>query len=178
MGQARSFNGGIIPFAGKMSEARFVAYTRFRGVVNTASRIWMVRDWAKRNGYHLEGAPSCLFVSPNGNPGETQCEVQWAIAEAPGPIEGEIGVRWLESRAVLVAYHRGDATTLHSTAEALRTWGAAQGYRVTGERREIYHSDARTPLADWTTEIQIYVEGPSDRCSADPTSVRTQATAR
>ena len=99
MGQARSFNGGMIPFAGKMSEARFVAYTRFRGVVNTASRIWMVRDWAKRNGYHLEGAPSCLFVSPNGNPGETQCEVQWAIAEAPGPIEGEIGVRWLESRA-------------------------------------------------------------------------------
>ena len=79
---------------GKTTERRFVAYTRFRGILNAPSRIWMVHDWAKSKGYHLVGTPCCL-VDPNAAETEERpCEVQWEIAEPVEPTDGEVGTRW------------------------------------------------------------------------------------
>jgi effector-binding domain-containing protein len=149
---------GRFPIFTKTTEPRRVAYTRFVGIMNATSRIWMIRDWAKREGYHLVGAPRCEFVF-NGNAADTtRCEVQWMIAEALEPFEAEIGVRWVMPRRVVTTYHLGDPADLQQTAQALQTWAAANGYRLSPTPYEIYWFDVRTPRERWITEIQMPIE--------------------
>ena len=152
-------NHSSFPFFEKMTEPRLVAYTRFRGVLNAPSRIWMVRDWAKRTGCHLVGPPQCVFYPEGTDPEQQLCEVQWAIAEAAVPDDGEVGLRWSGNRPVIATYHLGKPSTMHDTALALETWGQANGYRLTGASREVYYFDLKAPSDNWITEIQLYVDG-------------------
>ncbi len=142
----------------KTTEPTRVAYTRFVGVVNAPSRIWMVRDWARREGYHLIGAPRCVFGLEENHSVMAVCEVQWPLAEAVEPCQGEVGVRWLPPQRVLATYHQGDTADLHTTAAALREWGSANSYRTGSSLCEIYWFDVRTPREHWITEVQSLIE--------------------
>jgi effector-binding domain-containing protein len=142
----------------KTTEPVRVAYTQFLDIMNATSRIWMLRDWAKQEGYHLIGAPRCVFNFNGGPPEATWCEVQWAIAEAVEPSEDEIGVRWVPPSQVVTTYHQGDTADLEQTAAALHAWGEANGYRLGHSACEIYWFDVRTPREHWITEIQMPIE--------------------
>ena len=156
LGDSAQFTQQKTSFQIKSTDKRLVVSTRFYGIFNVASRIWTVRDWAKQAGVHLVGSPGCVFASDDGDPHQTLCEVQWGLAGPQISTEGEISVRWLAPRLVLVAYHRGDG--LHTTIQALQSWGRANGYPTTGERREIYHAGTKTPARERLTEIQLYVD--------------------
>lgn len=142
----------------KITEPMLVAYSRFRGLVNAPSRIWMVRDWASREGYHLIGAPRCIFHFNGADADMLVCEVQWRVAEDLPPSEGEVGVRWLAPQRVIATYHQGDTVTLDVTARGLRAWGEAQGLHIAPSPCEIYWFDVRAPREHWITEIQFPVE--------------------
>jgi effector-binding domain-containing protein len=148
---------GRFPIVTKMTEPVRVAYTQFVGVVNAPSRIWMLRDWAKREGYHLVGAPRCMFSTENGAFHAELCEVQWTIAEGLEPFDDEIGVRWLPPSRVVATYHQGDTADLEMTAQRLYAWGAEHGYRLGHSPCEIYWFDVRMPREHWITEIQLPV---------------------
>jgi hypothetical protein len=149
-----------VSFCKKTTTSQFVAYTRFRGVVNVPAHIWVVRDWARRCGLDLVGPPACVFLVNGGGPSEALCEVQWALPEIAGSTGDEIGLRWLEPQDVVAAYYREDAASLRGTFERLYAWGAGKGYSMTGERRDIYHSYVKRPTENRLTEIQLYIEDP------------------
>lgn len=147
-------NQGKFALIEKMTEPVYVAYTRFCGVINAPARIWMVRDWARRNGYHPIGAPHrLLYFDEEGH--EAWCEVQWPIAENAAPREGEVGVKFLEPARVVATYHQGDTSTIQVTIERLRAWSQAHGYRIVGPPSEIYEFDVRQPAEHWITEVQL-----------------------
>jgi effector-binding domain-containing protein len=149
---------GRFPHFTKTTEPTRVAYTRFQGLMNATSRIWMVRDWARGEGFHLIGAPRCVFSFDGGTAATTAGEVQWSIAEAVEPFDEEIGVRLLPPTRVIATFHQGDTATLHETAAALQTWGVSQGYRLGHSPCEIYWFDVRSPQEHWITEIQWPIE--------------------
>jgi effector-binding domain-containing protein len=149
---------GRFPIFTKTTEPMRVAYTRFLGLMNATSRIWMVRDWARREGFHLIGAPRCTLSFDGGTAETASGEVQWSVAEAVEPFDGEIGVRLLPPTRVIATFHQGDTATLNETAAALQTWGASQGYRLGRSPCEIYWFDVRSPQAHWITEIQWAIE--------------------
>ncbi|MGC9346519.1 MAG: GyrI-like domain-containing protein [Anaerolineae bacterium] len=155
------FPHGNLPFEIKVIEPQLVACVRFRGLLNVASSMWILRDWAKRKGCTLIGPPSCVFGLGGEELQQTPCEIQWAVSAPVSPTDAEIVVKWLARRTVLAACHRGNITELHTTIEALRVWAHAQGYQTTGERREVYHSNVKVPKEDRVTEIQLYVEADS-----------------
>ena len=142
----------------KTTEPLRVAYTRFQGLMNATSRIWMVRDWARGGGFHLIGAPRCVFNFDAGTADTATGEVQWPIAEAVEPFDGEVGVRILPPAPVIATYHQGDTAAMHETAAALQTWGTSKGYRLGRSPCEIYWFDVRSPQEHWITEIQWPIE--------------------
>jgi hypothetical protein len=145
-------------FSENFTERRLIAYTRFRGVVNLPSRIWMVRDWAKAHGYELVGPPQCVF-SPNGYDQEGEvCEVQWEVVAGPEPVTGEIGLKWAEPGLVVAALHAGAPSTIPETLRTLGGWAEARGHKLSGTWREIYHPDRTTPTGSRITEIQLPVD--------------------
>jgi hypothetical protein len=70
-------------FSEKLTERCMMAYTSFRGLVNVASRIWMVRDWAKAEGHDLVGPPQCAFYPHGGD--RKDPNPRWARWGLSGP---------------------------------------------------------------------------------------------
>ena len=145
-------------FSEKLTERWMMAYTSFRGVVNVASRIWMVRDWAKASGYDLVGPPQCVFYPNGGDHGHEVCEVQWEVSEGSEPVAGEVGLKWAEPGLVVSACHAGAPSTIPETLRALGAWAEAHGYRLSGAWREIYRFDRTRSPESWVTEIQLLVD--------------------
>ena len=146
-------------FSETFTERRLIAYTRFCGVVNLPSRMWMVRDWAKTQGYELVGPPQCVFF-PNGCDREGEvCEVQWEVVAGPEPVAGEIGLKWVGPARVVAGCHRGGPAAIPETVGALRAWAEARGLRLSGTRQEIYHPDRMPSTGGRITEIRLPVDG-------------------
>ncbi|MCU0522221.1 MAG: hypothetical protein MUF84_16195 [Anaerolineae bacterium] len=143
----------------KQTDPKLVAYTRFRGVLNAPSRMWMVRDWAKRSGCSLIGPPQCVFYAGETDPERRLCEIQWQIAEGWVSAEGEISSKRLSSTTVIAAYHQERPLTIRNTELALAAWAKAHGYRLTGTCCEVYHPDAEGQSEHWITEIQLFTDG-------------------
>jgi hypothetical protein len=145
-------------FSEKLTEGCMMAYTSFCGVVNVASRIWMVRDWAKAEGYHLVGPPRCVFYPNGGDPAHELCEVQWKVSEGSEPVAGEVGLKWAEPELVVVALHAGAPSTIPEILRTLGGWAEARGYRPSGAWREVYHFDRKPSPESRITEIQLPVD--------------------
>lgn len=146
-------------FHEKTTEPKFVAYTQCCGVLNVPSRMWMIRDWARRTGRHLKGSPQCLFHADRECPERRLCEVEWEIEEDAVPDLGDAHLRWVDGRRVIAAYHIGGPSTIDDTVSALEAWGRARGYRLTGSRCEVYHLHLTCPAGQPITEVQLFVDG-------------------
>lgn len=174
MNSIQHSNHSSLSFAEKTISPKLVAYTRFWGVLNAPSRMWMVRDWAMRAGCSLVGPPQCVFYPEEADPELRQCEVQWQIADAMTADGGEISSRWLDPAPVIAAYHPGKPSAIRDTRRALEAWGRANGYRLTGACCEVYYRDVQAPPEHWITEIQLFIDGACRTFELSRTSGRAQ----
>jgi hypothetical protein len=154
----------------KITEARWVAYTRFSGVQEIGRQIWLVRDWIANAGYQQVGYPSCVY-DPVGCDGaglqSCLCEVQWDLRTSwskqwpdpvhiPAPVEA-IRTKYVWPERVLSILHRGDTQGIEQTIVFLEDGLHSGGYQKCGPRREIYRFDVHHPKSRWVTEIQVPV---------------------
>lgn len=149
------------PFFEMTTEPKLVAFTQFYGVLNVPSRMWMIRDWARRIGYHLVGLPQCIFHPGGDGPEHPFCEVEWEVEEAATEDGGDVALRWSDGCRIIVGLHIGESSAVEETISALKAWGEAMGYCPNGTRREIYHLYLRGSAGEPVSEVQLVVEGAS-----------------
>ena len=92
------------------------------------------------------------------DPKSIPCEVQWRVADAPRSTSNGIGLKLVEPQHILATFHIGDTATTWESFCFLEQTAAAEGYQVTGAKREVYYFDISEPRNRWITECQIHVD--------------------